>query len=174
VAKLTDLWLNPKQGTDAAGPGVQPCDLQEFHLDKPSAYFTVRQRFTDLPVLVMLKPMTGFAPGAGFQPDRFLRASDLTGNLGQDNNPEWKTIALDESGELVSPQGSIGYRWGEKGKWNILAKEGGEGRAIDLKLGLIGGDVAEVAFPYFAGEARALPARGRRCRAASAACRCTA
>ncbi len=81
-----------------------------------------------------------------------MRASDLVDNLGQDNNPEWKTIALDESGELVSPQGAIGYRWGEKGKWNILAKEGGEGREIDLKLSLIGDDVAEVAFPYFAGE----------------------
>ena len=52
----------------------------------------------------------------------------------------------------MSPQGSIGYRWGEKGKWNILPREGGEGREIDLKLSLIGDDVAEVAFPYFAGE----------------------
>jgi len=155
VAKLTDLWLNPKQGTDAAfAQAFNHVIFKEFHLDHPSTYFTdYAKRFTDLPVLVMLKPVTGFAPGAGFQPDRFLRASDLTGNLGQDNNPEWKTIALDESGELVSPQGSIGYRWGEKGKWNILAKEGGEGRAIDLKLSLIGADVAEVGFPYFAGEA---------------------
>ncbi|PMZ56527.1 nitrate reductase subunit alpha, partial [Pseudomonas sp. GW247-3R2A] len=101
---------------------------------------------------VLLKQMVDKAPGAGYQPDRFLRASDLTDNLGQENNPEWKTIALDVSGELVSPQGSIGYRWGEKGKWNILPREGGEGREIDLKLSLIGDDVAEVAFPYFAGE----------------------
>ncbi|KNH37714.1 hypothetical protein, partial [Pseudomonas lini] len=71
------------------------------------------KRFTDLPVLVLLKQMVDKAPGAGYQPDRFLRASDLTDNLGQENNPEWKTIALDVSGELVSPQGSIGYRWGE-------------------------------------------------------------
>jgi nitrate reductase alpha subunit len=154
VAKLTDLWLNPKQGTDAAlAQAFNHVIFKEFHLDHPSPYFTdYAKRFTDLPVLVMLKPVTGFAPGAGFQPDRFLRASDLVDNLGQDNNPEWKTIALDESGELVSPQGSIGYRWGEKGKWNILAKEGGEGRAIDLKLSLMGADVAEVGFPYFAGE----------------------
>ncbi len=136
--------------------------FKEFHLDKPSVYFTeYAKRYTDLPVLVMLKPMLGAAPGAGYQPDRFLRASDLTDNLGQDNNPEWKTIAMDAAGELVSPQGSIGYRWGEKGKWNILPREGGEGREIDLKLSLIGGDVAEVAFPYFAGEAQEYFQRGR-------------
>ena len=65
--------------------------------------------------------------------DRFLRASDLADNLGQENNPEWKTIAVDGStGELVSPLGSIGYRWGEKGKWNIEAREGKDGRDVDL------------------------------------------
>ena len=108
VAKLTDLWLNPKQGTDAAlAQAFNHVIFKEFHLDKPSAYFTdYAKRFTDLPVLVLLKQMVDKAPGAGYQPDRFLRASDLTDNLGQENNPEWKTIALDVSGELVSPQGS--------------------------------------------------------------------
>ncbi|MDZ7871324.1 MAG: hypothetical protein U5L02_19335 [Rheinheimera sp.] len=41
----------------------------------------------------------------------------------QDNNPEWKTMALNEvNGEPeLSPNGAIGYRWGEpsakEGKW---------------------------------------------------------
>ncbi|MCQ3971206.1 nitrate reductase subunit alpha, partial [Klebsiella pneumoniae] len=79
--------------------------------------------------------------------------SDLADNLGQENNPEWKTIAVDGStGELVSPLGSIGYRWGEKGKWNIEAREGKDGRDVDLSLTQIdGGETAEVAFPYFGG-----------------------
>ncbi|MFV3017014.1 molybdopterin-dependent oxidoreductase, partial [Pseudomonas sp. KHB2.9] len=55
VAKLTDLWLNPKQGTDAAlAQAFNHVIFKEFHLDKPSAYFTdYAKRFTDLPVLVM-------------------------------------------------------------------------------------------------------------------------
>ncbi|MDO8698470.1 MAG: molybdopterin-dependent oxidoreductase, partial [Pseudomonas sp.] len=156
VAKLTDLWLNPKQGTDAAlAQAFNHVIFKEFHLDKPSAYFKdYAKRYTDLPILVLLKEHAGATPElSGYQPDRFLRASDLTDNLGQENNPEWKTIALDaNSNQLVSPLGSIGYRWGQKGKWNIQALEGGEGREIDLQLSLLGEGVAEVAFPYFGGQ----------------------
>ena len=151
VAKLTDLWLNPKQGTDAAlAQAFNHVIFKEFHLDKPSEYFTdYVRRYTDFPMLVLLKEH-----GAdSYQPDRFLRAADLTANLDQDNNPEWKTIALDsETNQLVSPLGSIGYRWGEKGKWNIQAREGGDDREVKLQLSLIGEEVAEVAFPYFGGQ----------------------
>ncbi|MFY9179882.1 MAG: nitrate reductase subunit alpha [Venatoribacter sp.] len=151
VAKLTDLWLNPKQGTDAAlAQAFNHVIFKEFHLEKPSEYFTdYVRRTTDFPMLVLLDEKD-----QGYNLGRFLRASDLTGNLGQDNNPEWKTVALDElSGQLVSPLGSIGYRWGEKGKWNIEAREGTSGAETQLKLSLIDeGQVAEVAFPYFGGD----------------------
>lgn len=43
-----------------------------------------------------------------------LRASDLLNGLGETNNPEWKTVAYNADGELVAPNGSIGFRWGEK------------------------------------------------------------
>ncbi len=43
-----------------------------------------------------------------------MRASDLVDGLGEANNPEWKTVALNSTGELVAPNGSIGFRWGEK------------------------------------------------------------
>ena len=138
AAKLADLWLNPKQGTDAAlGMAFGHVILKEFHLDNPSDYFTdYVRRYSDMPMLVMLEKH-----GEGLKPTRFLRASDLVENLGQDNNPDWKTIAIDENtGELVSPQGSIGYRWGEMGKWNIEAKEGNEGSEVQLQLSLIGDD----------------------------------
>ena len=151
VAKLTDLWLNPKQGTDAAmAQAFNHVIFKEFHLDKPSEYFTdYVRRYTDLPMLVLLEEK-----GEGYQPTRFLRASDLAGNLGQENNPEWKTIAIDsKTDQMVSPLGSIGYRWGESGKWNIEAREGGEGRDTELQLSLIDGEknAVEVAFPYFGG-----------------------
>ncbi|MDH5629300.1 MAG: nitrate reductase subunit alpha [Gammaproteobacteria bacterium] len=155
VSKLTDEWLNPKQGTDAAlGMAFGHVILKEFHLDNPSEYFTnyVRQ-YTDFPMLVILEKddeKSSAAKGA-FKSTRFLRASDLAGDLGQENNPEWKTVAIDENSDsMVSPQGSIGYRWGEKGKWNIEEREGGKGEATKLQLSLIGGDISPVAFPHFA------------------------
>ena len=151
VAKLTDEWLNPKQGTDAAlAVAFGHVILRKFHLDNPSDYFTgyIRQ-YTDMPMLVVLEE---HADGA-FKSTRFLRASDLVDSLGQKNNPEWKTIGIDENNqELVSPQGSIGYRWGEDGKWNIDECEGKEGRETKLVLSLIGGDVSPVAFPNFAAD----------------------
>ncbi len=152
VSKLTDIWLNPTQGTDAAiAMAFGHVILKEFHLDKPSAYFTeyVREN-SDMPMLVMLEPYED-----GMRATRFLRASDLDSNLQQDNNPEWKTIAYDErQGELVSPHGSIGYRWGEQGKWNIEAREGGAGNDVVLQLSLIDGEAntSSVAFPYFGHE----------------------
>src|SRR3546814_5509296 len=77
-------------------------------------------------------------------------SSDL---LGETNNPEWKTVALDEtSGEVVAPSGSAGFRWGEKGKWNLEEKDG-QGRDTRLRLtNILDADhdeVMEVAFPYF-------------------------
>jgi nitrate reductase / nitrite oxidoreductase, alpha subunit len=152
VAKLTDMWLNPKQGTDAAlGMAFGHVILREFHLDKPSEYFTdYVRRYTDMPMLVTLEEH-----GDGYKPTRFLRASDLNDNLGQDNNPDWKTIARDEtSGELVSPNGAIGYRWGQQGKWNIEQKNGGSGADIKLQLSQIdpAGSTASVAFPHFAAD----------------------
>ncbi|MEH6669193.1 nitrate reductase subunit alpha [Halopseudomonas sp.] len=151
VAKLTDLWLNPKQGTDAAlAQAFNHVIFREFHLENPSAYFTdYVRRYTDFPMLVLLEEAEH-----GFKPTRFLRASDLDDKLGQDNNPEWKTIAIDETtDQLVSPLGSIGYRWGESGKWNIEAREGGEGRNVSLQLSQIDkGEVVNVAFPYFGGQ----------------------
>ena len=57
VAKLSDLWLHPKQGTDAAvAMAMGHVILKEFYFDKRSAYFDdYARRYTDLPMLVMLK-----------------------------------------------------------------------------------------------------------------------
>ncbi|MEH6587014.1 MAG: nitrate reductase subunit alpha [Halioglobus sp.] len=152
VAKLTDMWLNPKQGTDAAlGMAFGHVILREFHLDKPSEYFIdYVRRYTDCPMLVLLEDFD-----KGSKPTRFLRASDLGGEPGGENNPEWKTIGRDEiSGELVSPTGAIGYRWGQHGKWNIEQKDGVSGAQVKLELSQIDNhdSVAAVAFPHFAAD----------------------
>ena len=75
----------------------------------------------------------------------------LRRQLGQTNNPEWKTVAVDEtSGKVVAPQGSIGYRWGQKeggdlGKWNLETKEGGQAPRRSCALSLI--DAREASRP---------------------------
>ncbi len=150
VAKLCDHWLHPKQGTDAAlAFAMGHVILKEFHVDRQVDYFTdYCRRFTDMPMLVRLERREDGRLVA----ERFLRASDL-GGLEESNNPQWKTLALDEiSGELVTPNGSIGFRWGEQGKWNTEQKDG-KGR--EVRLGLTLKDrhdgIEAVSFPYFGG-----------------------
>ncbi|OQV64754.1 hypothetical protein AK51_26360 [Serratia nematodiphila DZ0503SBS1] len=137
VAKLCDHWLNPKQGTDSAmALAMGHVMLKEFHLDREVGYFRdYVRRYTDMPMLVLLEPREGGHYAAG----RLLRAADLVDGLGQENNPEWKTVAIDSrSGELVAPQGSIGFRWGEKGKWNLEQREGKAQQEVELQLSLLG------------------------------------
>jgi nitrate reductase alpha subunit len=88
-------------------------------------------------------------------PERLLRASDFDDALAQENNPDWKTIGIDDAtGNPVVPTGSIGFRWGEQGKWNLEEKDA-DGAEVKLRVGLKGAhdDVAEVLFPYFANTA---------------------
>ncbi|MCC7463351.1 MAG: nitrate reductase subunit alpha [Gammaproteobacteria bacterium] len=152
VAKLTDHWLHPKQGTDAAlALAFGHVILKEFHVDKPSQYFLdYCRQYSDMPLLVRLEKR----PDGRLVPERFLRASDL-GGLGEANNPEWKTLAFDEHSDALSvPKGSVGFRWGEKGKWNIEERDSA-GRATRLRLSLkdCSDDIAAVSFPYFGGSA---------------------
>ena len=57
VAKLSDLWLHPKQGTDAAlAMAMGHVILREFFLDRQVPYFQdYCRRYTDMPMLVRLR-----------------------------------------------------------------------------------------------------------------------
>jgi len=155
VAKLSDVWLHPKQGTDAAlGMAMGHVILKEFHVEKKVPYFDAYARqYTDLPLLVLLKK-----DGARYVADRFVRASDFADKLAQANNPDWKTVAIDEAtNQIVLPNGSIGFRWGEQGdkvgKWNLEERDARDGNPLKLALTRLGKHdvVAPVAFPYFGG-----------------------
>ena len=147
ASKFADLWISVKQGTDAAlAMAMGHVILREFYLDRQAEYFEdyVRQ-YTDMPMLVRLVKQ-----GDALVPERLLRASDFPGNLGETNNPEWKTVAYDETSEsIVVPRGSVGFRWGEKGKWNLEERET-EGRETNLQLSFASDqdELADVAFPY--------------------------
>ncbi|MET3440352.1 nitrate reductase alpha subunit [Variovorax paradoxus] len=163
VAKLSDLWMHPKQGTDAAvAMAMGHVILKEFYFDKRTAYFDdYARRYTDLPMLVMLKAHTLPSGEQVMVPDRYVRASDFDDRLGQPNNPEWKTVALAEDGRVVVPQGAIGFRWGadgraDTGQWNLEAKEAEHGGDVKLTLSLLDGtgaasQTARIGFPYFGG-----------------------
>ena len=163
VAKLGDLWMHPKQGTDAAvAMAMGHVILKEFYFDKRSEYFDdYVRRYTDMPQLVALEERTLAGGVKALVPGRFLRASDFGGQLGQENNPEWKTVALDETDRVVLPNGSIGFRWGQEkgadtGKWNLENKDAVGDSEVRLKLSLMDGaegswEAGDVAFPYFGG-----------------------
>ncbi|KAA0218919.1 MAG: nitrate reductase subunit alpha [Lautropia sp.] len=163
VSKLADLWLHPKQGTDAAlAMAMGHVILKEFYFERRSAYFDdYARRYTDLPLLVQLRETTLADGRKVLAPDRYLRASDFDGALEQDNNPEWKTVAFDRGGAVVVPNGSIGFRWGKEGrsdagKWNLESREARSGSEVKLALSLIDDaaqahEVVTVGFPYFGG-----------------------
>ncbi|QGZ37984.1 nitrate reductase alpha subunit [Pseudoduganella flava] len=151
MAKFGDIWLAPRQGTDAAlAMAMGHVILKEFHAEGQSKYFRdYAKQYTDFPMLVLLKEHEG-----KLIPDYFLRASHLANNLDEANNPEWKTLVIDDTtGRIVAPAGSIGFRWGEDGKWNLEMKEGGNNAPIDPRLSLkdCADDIVPVGFAYFGG-----------------------
>lgn len=147
--KASDLWMPVNPGSDtAAFLAMGHVALKEFYIDKQDPYFSEYSRkYTDLPILVMLRKHE-----EGYVSDRCLRASDLDGALGETNNPDWKTIVFDEkSKSMVVPNGSIGFRWGEEGKWNLLPKNASSQQEILAELSCIDSKdaVASVGFPHF-------------------------
>src|SRR3546814_19925236 len=117
-AKFGDVWLHPKQGTDAAlALAMGHVILKEFHLEGKSEYFREYCRqYSDMPFLVRL-----VRRGDHYVPKRMLRAVDFPGGLGQANNPAWKTVACD----AASGQ-EIGREWcrervGQYGEISVVA-----------------------------------------------------
>ena len=153
AAKFGDIWLNPQAGTDAAlAMALGHVILREYHLDRQAAYFEdYARKYTDMPMLVRLDETAG-----RLVPGRMLRADDFDDKLGEANNPDWKTVAYDEtSGRIVAPNGSIGFRWGEAGRWNLEERAGGAEARLRLSQ-ILDADhdtVVGVDFPYFGGAA---------------------
>src|SRR5690554_710198 len=148
ASKSADLWLHPKQGTDAAvALALGHVVLREYHVAREVPDFAdYARRFTDLPFLVKLVERDG-----RLVPDRMLRAADFADALGEAENADWKPVAVDEiTNDIVCPLGSAGFRWGSGGKWNLEEKDG-QGRDVRLRLSLAETEAAvrAVAFPYF-------------------------
>ncbi|MGW8208289.1 MAG: nitrate reductase subunit alpha [Syntrophobacteria bacterium] len=144
--KFADTWLPAKAGTDTAlAMAMTFVIFKEFYLERPSEYFTsYAKAYTDLPFAVVLK-----AKDDHYVSERFLRASDLGFDQ---NNGDWKTLYYDvNSKSFVVPNGSIGFRWNEEGRWNLHQLDSVSGESVDPLLSFAeenDGWIA-VAFPFF-------------------------
>ena len=122
VAKYADQWIPLHAGSDGAfWMAVTHVILKEYHHEKKTPYFLdYVKRYTDAPFLVELKK-----EGDSYLPARYLRANRVAKYKDVENG-DWKFLNVDaESGELVMPRGSVGFRWDSKGgKWNLKYEDG--------------------------------------------------
>lgn len=139
MVKLGDEWLPAQPGTDGAlAMAMGHVILTEFFVRRTVPRFTdYAARFTDLPFLVTLRKH-----GDGYVADKFLTAADLPGAVAN-QEAAFKTVMLDgRTGEPFAPNGSLGFRFGEPGHWNLelgdaepsLSLYSGQNRAVPVDL----------------------------------------
>ncbi len=142
VAKYADEWVPVHAGQDGAWwMAVNHVLLKEFHHERPVPYFIeYTKKYTDAPLLVELHEEKG-----GFRAGQLLRANRLKPYAGIENG-DWKFVVWDATAKRAKmPMGSVGFRWGtEKGKWNLLPKDGLDGSDIDTGLTFLKDNDGEV------------------------------
>ena len=144
--KFADTWLPAKAGTDAAlAMAMTHVILKEFYIERQTDYFIdYAKTYTDLPFTVILKQQENFHVAG-----RFLRASDLDMDI---NNAEWKTLLFDmDNSKFVVPNGSIGFRWNEEGRWNLDLTDSANDGPVQPLLSYADqpDEWVEVTFPLF-------------------------
>jgi len=156
VAKHADQWLPLHAGSDGAfWMAVTHVILKEFHVDRQVPYFIdYVKRFTDCPFLIKLEKN-----GTSYLPGKMMRVNEVA-NFKNTENGDWKFLNFDSnSGALVSPMGTSGYRWqDEKGKWNLNFNDGETGKEYDPELTLINSkdDILKVEFTEYGLDKKAL------------------
>jgi nitrate reductase alpha subunit len=133
VAKLADIWMHPKQGTDAAvAMAMGHVILKEFYFDggKRSAYFDdYVRRYTDMPMLVMLKEHAARRRTV-MVPDRYVRASDFRqARPGQQPRVEDRGLDEDRQGHAAQrlhrlPLGRTAAPTRASGTWRTRSAHG--------------------------------------------------
>jgi nitrate reductase / nitrite oxidoreductase, alpha subunit len=114
--KFADDWLPAQAGTDAAlAMAMGHVILREYLVDREVPFFRDYVRtYSDLPFLVTLRERAG-----AYVPAKNLTAADL-GDTSE--GAEWKTVLINaDTGTLVVPNGSMGFRYTESGvgRWNL-------------------------------------------------------
>ncbi len=137
--KFADEWLPVKPGSDAAlALAMDHVVLNEYYYKNNYEYLNnYIKKYSDLPFIVKLKKIDN-----NFVLDQKLRASEI-GIKEEYSN--WKMVMYDNKKGLCVPDGSIGYRWDNSGKWNLDLKD------IDPETTFINDyeDIIPVSFDYF-------------------------
>ncbi|MEZ5210126.1 nitrate reductase subunit alpha [Gordonia sp. PP30] len=118
--KFADEWLPAQAGTDAAlAMSMGHVLLKEYFVDRQVPFFTEYVgKFTDLPFLIELDEQDHDGAPT-LVPGKFLTAEQLGGEAAED---AWKPVFLDDAtGDVVVPNGSMGFRYAEsgQGRWNL-------------------------------------------------------
>ncbi len=139
VSKYADEWVQINAGQDGAWwMAANHVLLSEFHHQKKTPYFLeYAKKYTDGPYLVELEP----AGEGTWRAGQLLRANRLE-RYRRVENGDWKFLVWDATESRPKmPMGSVGFRWGqEKGKWNLLPKDGIDGSAIEPTLSFLPAD----------------------------------
>jgi nitrate reductase alpha subunit len=109
--------------------------LTEFHHQQQTPYFLdYTKKYTDAPFLVEITTDENGKDRAG----QLLRAARIERYANVEHG-QWKFLMWDETTHGPKmPMGSSGDRWGtEKGKWNLLLKDGKDGSSIEPQLSFI-------------------------------------
>lgn len=149
-AKLCDIWLPVKQGTDSAfAMAMGHVILKEFYLsleNKSNYFFDYAKCYTDMPYLVILDKFDN-----DYVPGRYLRASDVS-KFANEKNAEWKSLIFDQKiKDVVIPSGSVGSRWDNSKMWNLKSIDIVNKNEIIPTLSFIESydSILSVAFPYY-------------------------
>lgn len=140
-----DDWIAADPGSDAAvAQAMTHVILDEFYQKRQEPVFlNYAKQYTDMPFLITLEKHED-----AYKAGRFLRASDL-GNDTQ--HADWKPVIYDEAtDQIIVPNGTMGQRWEEDAKWNLIL-ENEDGTRVEPALSIAEHDAHwdEIVFPYF-------------------------
>ncbi|MHA6258805.1 nitrate reductase subunit alpha [Sporosarcina sp. CAU 1771] len=140
-----DDWIAANPGTDAAvAQAMTHVILDEFYQQRKEPMFlNYAKQYTDMPFLITLDEYED-----SYKAGRFLRASDLGGTS---QHAEWKPVILDEAtNEIIVPNGTMGQRWEEDAKWNLIL-DNPDGTRVEPALSVAehGAEWKEIVFPFF-------------------------
>jgi nitrate reductase / nitrite oxidoreductase, alpha subunit len=152
--KFADTWLPAKAGTDAAlAMAMTHVILKEFYIDRQVPYFIDYAGSTPTcPSWWCWNPRrTALCRAVSCGPRTWAW---------RPTTPQWKTVVCDARDRTLQvPNGSIGFRWNEEGRWNLNLEENGGHRSPLLSLADTADGWETVSFPCSPPTAPA-PARG--------------
>ena len=144
--RFADDWLSVRQGTDGAlAMAMGHVILNEYYHQSKTKYFEeYAKKYTDFPFSVLIKEENGTLTA-----DRFLNAQDLGI---ESEHAEWKPAMFNKHINGFSiPQGTMGSRWDNNGKWNLHLVDENTEEKIEPVLSFLGmeDEIMTVNMPYF-------------------------